>query len=396
MKSGLLLLGVALLLGGLVGTLVVRDPGYVLISYADMALETSLWFALVVLFAGYCLIRLLSFLFFRAARSGGRMGNWLRGRKDRSARQNTLQGLLLMAQGDWAQARKLLTGSATRADSPLINYLAAARAAHELGDMESRDQLLRQASESTSDSRFAVGLTQAELQKSASQWEQCLATLLRLREEAPRHQQVLRMLVDCYRALGDWQAMLEVLPDAKKQKALSEADCQQLLLEGWTHRFGNTASTPQQIWNDVPKELKRDAAVVSAYSAAEIARGDSTRALPVLRAALQHNWDPELVRLYGELQGENPQEQLVVAESWLKERPNDADLLLALGRISMMNQQWPKAREYLEASLRLNRSVDVYAELGRLCSAMGDTDRGNEYLLHSLPSLPDLPLPAGS
>ena len=38
MKSGLLLLGIALLLGGLVGTLVVLDPGYVLISYADVAL----------------------------------------------------------------------------------------------------------------------------------------------------------------------------------------------------------------------------------------------------------------------------------------------------------------------------------------------------------------------
>jgi HemY protein len=60
----------------------------------------------------------------------------------------------------------------------------------------------------------------------------------------------------------------------------------------------------------------------------------------------------------------------------------------------MMNEEWAKAREYLEASLRLAHSPQVYAELGRLCSAMGDMDRGNEYLLMSQPALPDLPLPS--
>ena len=49
MKLGLLLAVVAVVLGGLIGTLVVRDPGYVLLSYGDMAFETSLWFALVLL-----------------------------------------------------------------------------------------------------------------------------------------------------------------------------------------------------------------------------------------------------------------------------------------------------------------------------------------------------------
>ena len=42
---------VAIVLGGLVGTLLVRDPGYVLIAYADTALETSLWVAVLLLVA---------------------------------------------------------------------------------------------------------------------------------------------------------------------------------------------------------------------------------------------------------------------------------------------------------------------------------------------------------
>ena len=83
----------------------------------------------------------------------------------------------------------------------------------------------------------------------------------------------------------------------------------------------------------------------------------------------------------------------MVAEGWLKERPNDADLLLALGRISLQLRAWAQAREYLEASLRLRRSADAQAELGRLCAAMGDGERGAELLVQAQGSLPDLPLP---
>ena len=53
MRIGLLVALLAIALGGLVGMLVVRDPGYVLISYADMALETSIWFALLVVAVVY-------------------------------------------------------------------------------------------------------------------------------------------------------------------------------------------------------------------------------------------------------------------------------------------------------------------------------------------------------
>ena len=44
-------------------------------------------------------------------------------------------------------------------------------------------------------------------------------------------------------------------------------------------------------------------------------------------------------------------------------------------------------------SLRLRRSADAQAELGRLCAAMGDGERGAELLVQAQGSLPDLPLP---
>jgi HemY protein len=124
-----------------------------------------------------------------------------------------------------------------------------------------------------------------------------------------------------------------------------------------------------------------------------LANGNVRQAETVVHTALEQTWDDALVELYGRIVSNDVARQLIVAESWLKARPNDAGLLLCLGRICLMNQQWAKAREYLEVSLRLLRNPAVYGELGRLCSALGDVNRGSEYLSQALGDLPELPLP---
>ena len=86
--------------------------------------------------------------------------------------------------------------------------------------------------------------------------------------------------------------------------------------------------------------------------------------------------------------------QLIVAQGWAKARPNDPDVLVCLGRLSLMCERFVEAREYFDAALRLAPSEEVYGELGRLCVALGDESRGKEYLLRSLGDLPDLPLPS--
>jgi HemY protein len=397
MKLGLLLVIVAVVLGGLIGTLVVRDPGYVLLSYGDLAFETSLWFALVLLALAYLLLRFLFWIFTRTMASTGRFGSWLKRRKATKAQRQTVQGLLLMSEGQWAEARKVLTASAREVNTPLINYLTAARAAHELGDAEGRDELLRSAHESTPGSKFAVGLTQAELQKSAAQWEQSLATLLQLKSSSPRHPQVLAMLTQVYEELSDWQALIELLPEVKKRKIFPDEVFGDLQQRAWVARLSQAGSTADTVWADVPKDLKRSPKLVAAYARALIEGGPDAsaadKAEAAIRIALQQTWDDDLVLLYGLVAGADPARQLVVAEGWVKEKPNDPKLLLTLGRICLMNQAWPKAREYFETSLRLQRSPEVYGELGRLCVAMGDSERGGEYLAHATVPLPALPLP---
>lgn len=393
MRIVLVGLAAVLVLGGGVGVLIARDPGYVLVAYQDRAVETSLWFALLALLSVGLLVWLVVSLAFRALRGSGRLKGWHQRRRTRVARDHTVRGLLLMAEGRWAEARKLLEGAAGRAPAPLINYLHAARAAHETGDMAGRDALLKAAHESTPGSRFAVGLTQAELQLAQGHREACLATLLQLYRQAPRHPQVLRMLGTCYRHLHDWQAIIELVPELKKHRVLPEDELRALQIEAWGGRLAAGRDDPEALWKSLPRDLRREPALAAPFTRALADAGRGGEAETLLRGVLEQNWDGELVRLYGTLVDADPERQLVVAEGWLKERPNDPDLLLALGRICLMNHLWAKAREYLEASLRLRRSSEAQSELGRLCAALGDSERGGELLIQALDGLPALPLP---
>lgn len=165
MKMALLVLVTALVLGGVVGVLMARDPGYVLLAYQDVAVETSLWFALALLSAIFAAFYLLIRLLVRLGRSPASLQGWQQRRRAMASRARTDRGLLLLAEGRFQEARKLLADAADRAEEPLVNYLYAARAAQELGDIQGRDDLLRAAHELDPQARFVVGQTQAELEQ---------------------------------------------------------------------------------------------------------------------------------------------------------------------------------------------------------------------------------------
>ena len=387
MRRALIYLVVALIVGGAVGTLMSRDPGYVLVSYEDMSVETSLWFALLALFVGYFLVRVVVGLLMRLVRTGAGVAAWQQNRRARVAQARTVRGLLLAAEGDSAGARKALAADAAVVDLPLVNYLGAARAANEIGDVADRDVLLQKASESTPGATLAVGLTQAELQIVAQQYAAATQTLVTLKTTSPNQPRVLRLLAECHEKQNDWNALLALAPELQK-RAVMTPEVLRSALQRWTVAWFDSASVPAPSlvmqWNALDKELCADPRVIAAYVQAllKVKAGDEAEA--TLSKTLKQEWNDDLVALYGRIPMDGVDRRRATAESWLKTRPNDATLLLTLGRIAAASRDWVNAREYFEASLKQRRSAEVYAELGRLCLAMGERPRAAELLAQSI------------
>ena len=76
MRGKLILLFLVIVVGGGLGTLISRDPGYVLIAYGGASIQTSLWVFLVLLLStlagAYYLLKWTSTLF----RTGDILHHW--------------------------------------------------------------------------------------------------------------------------------------------------------------------------------------------------------------------------------------------------------------------------------------------------------------------------------
>src|SRR6185312_12042742 len=128
-----------------------------------------------------------------------------------------------------------------------------------------------------------------------------------------------------------------------------------------------------RLWSQLPKTQRRLPTVVEAYARRAASLGQTLGAMDELESALRREWSPALVDAYGALDGDNLEPRMQRAEAWLEAHPNDAVLLLALGRLGVRLGQWRKARQYLERSLALAPSVAGWEVLGEACAGQGDT-----------------------
>ncbi len=360
-----------------VGAFVYIDAGYVMLSWENYTVETSLWMFLVLgaiaLLAVYIALRALLVLF----GSDRRFNEWRQRRRSLRARRQTTRGLLALAQGQWRRAERNLTSSAKDSDQPLINYLAAARAAYEQDKSEATDEWLKQASLSTKGSDLAVGITQVQLLQSRNQNEQALAVLISLREKHPRHAYLLKLLVKTLQDLEDWVALNELLPTLRKATKIPDEELRKLernvalqLLDRARHANGGQGLT--STFDGLGRDVRYTSDVMKSYIDLLLETEQEEKAEEALREGLKHVWHDELVEIYGRLKGKDANKQLLFAEQQLKERPNDPLLLLTLGRLALRVNDLEKAREYLQTGLSIKGLAQLHAEMGKVMLAEGD------------------------
>jgi HemY protein len=372
MKVGLGLV-VTLALGALLGHLLLRDNGYVLISFQGYVVEMSVPVAIFVLAMAYLALRLLLWLW-QAPR---RLGEATARARVRWAGRQATRGFIAIAEGRFARGERLLTKGARRSGAPLMNYLAAARLAHMQNDSARRDGWLQLAFEQEPAAADAVLLTQAEMQMDDQAFDQALASLNRVRERNPRHGQALKLLGALHWRRQDWPALLELLPELRSAPLLPIEK-----LNRWTvDAFVALLSRPDldetgigDLWDQVPRALRREPALLRARIGALVRCGALAVAETEIRRILRDDWDPELILLYGELPLPDASQQLKNAETFLKDRPEDPELLLTVGALSFRNQLWGKARSYLETSLAVRPAARTYQALGRLMERIGEKE----------------------
>jgi len=366
---------IVLLISVWLGIQLYQDPGYLLIAINKWTIETTLGVAIPSLVLSFLIVHAILLMLHWITHTPGAWRTWLAKRRSHDAQKKTRQGLIEFSEGHWLRAKNYLINALPDTETPLLNYLTAARAAQEMGDSKLRDDYLREAQQSMPEAKIAVELTQAQLQLANRQWEQALATLRHLQDLSPQHPYVLKLLMHLYEEVKDWPQLIALLPALKRHKIVSDQAFNQIQKNAWLQSMTDLIKQNQtealtNLVNSLPKNLANDPDLLAEYSRYLLQNHEDAQVELLLRRCLQKQFNEELIILYGQIKGGEP--KLSFAEGLLKTNPHSAGLYLCLGGISQSNRLWGKAKTYFEESIKLRPTPACYAKLGALLEQLDD------------------------
>lgn len=392
----LILLLLFLILSVWLGLQIMHHPGYLVIFYQPWLVQMPIWFALLAVLVAFGLFYFLITSVDRVHFMWYRLKNWLRFRREHRSYSKTQQGLSMLIEGRWKKAERFLLKGVDQSVEPLMNYLGAAKAAHEQHAADRRDHYLQKAYQVAPNAEMAIGLTQADLAFEQGRDEEAIATLSRLRHESPRHPGVLKLLEKIYRRQGDWQRLHALLPSLRKAKVITSAEYDQ---EEAKLALLSLEAAPQQLdhlhalWNSFPRYLRKEPRVVEAYvkqlSRYEmLSNSETTKEMDhLIRKTLKHTYSASLAEQYGLLPHQNLNRQLVIVGAWLKIHGEQPELLFTLGNLCSRLQLWGKARDYYERCLAIRPNPKAFLAYGKLLEHLGELDEARQKYREGLNSM---------
>jgi HemY protein len=363
------------------------DQGYVRIAYRDWRAETSL-----LLFAVLALLAFVAaFVGVRLVQHTLALPAYVRAYRARRQRERA-QAALAAAVQAWLEGRySRVEKEATRAyegdAAPGLAAVVAARAAHELGVPERREQWLGRAQEEGL--RNAAQLSRAVMALGERDYATARDALRSQQGSGARHIATLRLLLRAERGLRNWDEVLRLTAQLAKRDAIAPGVAGEYRLQAHVELLAQAAGERaafEERWRGVPaheRALARIAAVAVRHA---LPLGLAGLAREALEQALAEEWSSALAALYGELPPLEPAARVAEArtrieraERWLLEHEGDAQLLAALGHLCAHAELWGKAQSYLETSLSFGESSATHLALARLLDRL---ERGAEAQPH--------------
>ena len=361
------------------------DPGYVVLVYPPWRMEISfIGFVLAVIgmvVGGVMLLRLAMLTL--------NLPSIVREQRERRAAkkrdENFVGGLRAYTEYRFQDAEQSL--GQWQGDEPRIGLarVLAARAAQEMRTILQRERHIQAAGEHGAE--LAAQLFEAEARLDAKDATAALVAINRAKDIAPQHTALLRLELRARQMTGQWDEAERLLDALTRSNALAPGVAAQSRRLAYAENLRRRAEDDRgllEYWKKIPAEFRVDPWVARAAARAFMQRGGDDTALDVLEAALGHEWNEDLVALYGDLRGSSPTRQIEQAEKWLHAQPRDARLLLTLAQLCSVQQLWGKAQSYLEASLAIAASTEGHIRMAELKTQSGQSGEACQHYQKAL------------
>ena len=378
------LLFIAVVLGLIAAALIFADHqttwATVRFTWGDTSFATNF---VVVLLAGVALLIVLRLIGALLGLPVRLVQVW-RDRRLISRRQAFAQGVSLYLQGRREQARKRLLRAAQAHGghfAPTAALLAAYCALRD-GQFRETRAALQTVHQKNEDDGFCAALIEAEMQLESGQVEQAAKRLAELRRRQPDNHKVAELLARACARLGDWDALVESLPQLRRLHANRPDRLHAVEASVEKQRLQRVADRADQ--DELRRRWRKLGGTVKPALLADYARmlarvGAPKEAEQLLREAIEAKWDEDDIVAYGDIGGDvggdvegGVDERLQHAERWLASKPENPALLLCLGKIYRQAGLWDQARHCLKKSLILAPSAEVCRELAVVFERIGE------------------------
>lgn len=369
--------GVAVVISG-----AVHNSAYVLLVYPpyriDMSLTLFVILILLLLLAGYSLVRVVLSAVALPAHA----------RRFREQREHAKSQALLNTalnayfEGRYAAAERAAVHAMELGEKSSLHTILAASSAHELRKYDKRDEYL------TIVENKEVGDTTMRLMATTKFMldqhdpEAALDALEKLRATGVKsHLGALSLELKAQQQAGHWDAALHIIAQLEQRQAIDVTVAAKLRQQAYGERLRELQSGTEVInyLKRIPDELRNRSKIAAIAARALMQFDECVQAQRLLAESLNVHWDRTLITLYGDCQASDVIAQIEQAEQWLDHHREDADLLLALGKLCMRQQLWGKAQNYLDASISISPSHATYTALAALSERLGKSHETFRY-----------------
>ncbi|WP_338771905.1 heme biosynthesis protein HemY [Massilia sp. METH4] len=333
------------------------NPGNVVLFYPPYRMDLSLNIFVVL----QVLLFVLLYAVVRAVRATVKMpervAEYRQRKRERDGNKGLRDALKALFEGRFGHAEKAALRAAELPENAGVAALIGARAAHRMRQAARRDQWLARVADDPA-MKTARLMTMTELLVDDHQPEAALAAVRELNASGTRHIHALQWSLKAEQQAKNWPEVLRLVRSLDKHRALHPALSARLRELSYEHLLSDKthdAESLMRVWATIPTTDRVKPYVACRAATALNSRGLHDEARHVAEEALKANWDERIVRAYRDAAAPAGSAALLAqiehCEAWLAERPNDAELALALGSLCLKQKLWGKAQRYLEGAL---------------------------------------------
>ncbi|WP_028226124.1 heme biosynthesis protein HemY [Paraburkholderia ferrariae] len=297
--------------------------------------------------------------------------------------------------GRFSRAEKAARDSLAEEKNQGAAGLIAASAAHRLHEYARRDEWLGQVEDP--ELQEARLMATADMRADGRDADGALAALTEMRTQGGRRIHAQQIALRAQQQLKNWSEVLKLVKTLEKREALHPAVAvrlRQLAAENLLRDRRHNADALLELWHALSPVERHSPRLADCAAELLIALDRQNDARKIVEEALAQNWDARLLRRYPDTSGSDALPLIQKAEAWRKDRPEDGDLLFALGRLCLKQQLWGKAQSFLEAALKSadatrNEPLKIrsHRALARLHEQLGDSGKAANHYRESALSM---------